>query len=433
MHTSPSVYVRYRLTSEPAAIDAALAGREVSTIIWTTTPWTLPASMAVAFHPDFEYVALPRPASADRRGHQPGLHCAAELAPARSSRPASSAQRRELARFKGTGWSASPSSIRSSSAAFLACWRLTSPRIPAQARSTPLPRTARTTSTPGSVTVLTRPAAWMPPAAFMSIPQRGRLRAPPPFEGMKVWAANPIIVAMLEERGALLAVCRLEHSYPHCWRCHHPVIFRATEQWFIGLEHPVKRADGSETTFRQLAIEEIDKVVWDPAWGKERITNMIATRPDWCISRQRIWGVPIAVFLCEGCNKPIIDAALIARSSICSSARAPKRGTPRDLPTLLPAGHEVRALRRQRVPQGDRHSGRVVRLGHELVCGLRIRPGPEGPPTSPSRTEKGDAGDPVPRRRRSASRLVPLFPADVGRAARPRALLARGDCRMDAR
>ena len=72
----------------------------------------------------------------------------------------------------------------------------------------------------------------------------------------------------------------------------------------------MKRADGSETTFRQLAIEEIDKVVWDPAWGKERITNMIATRPDWCISRQRIWGVPIAVFMCEGCNEPIVDAAL---------------------------------------------------------------------------------------------------------------------------
>ena len=72
----------------------------------------------------------------------------------------------------------------------------------------------------------------------------------------------------------------------------------------------MKRADGSDTTFRQLSIEEIDKVVWDPAWGKERITNMIATRPDWCISRQRIWGVPIAVFMCEGCNGPIIDADL---------------------------------------------------------------------------------------------------------------------------
>jgi isoleucyl-tRNA synthetase len=111
---------------------------------------------------------------------------------------------------------------------------------------------------------------------------------------LTLWAANPIIVAMLEESGALLSMSDLEHSYPHCWRCHHPVIYRATEQWFIGLETPVKRADGTKTTFRQLAIEEIDKVVWDPAWGKERITNMIATRPDWCISRQRIWG--------EGCQ-----------------------------------------------------------------------------------------------------------------------------------
>jgi len=104
-----------------------------------------------------------------------------------------------------------------------------------------------------------------------------------------------------------MAASDLDHSYPHCWRCHHPVIFRATEQWFISLETPVQ---DRKKTFRQLAIEEIDKVVWDPAWGKERITNMIATRPDWCISRQRIWGVPIAVFMCEGCNQPIVDAEL---------------------------------------------------------------------------------------------------------------------------
>src|SRR6185437_3697518 len=102
----------------------------------------------------------------------------------------------------------------------------------------------------------------------------------------------------------------LEHSYPHCWRCHNPVIFRATDQWFINLETPIKQAEGSETSFRQLAVEEINKVKWDPAWGRERITNMIATRPDWCISRQRIWGVPIAVFLCEKCKEPILDAEL---------------------------------------------------------------------------------------------------------------------------
>jgi len=145
-------------------------------------------------------------------------------------------------------------------------------------------------------------------------PEAWNHNTPPAFDGMKVWAANPVIMAMLEESGALLAGHDLEHSYPHCWRCHHPVIFRATEQWFIGLETPVKRANGSETTFRQQAIEEIDKVVWDPAWGKERITNMITTRPDWCISRQRIWGVPIAVFLCESCQQPILDRRSIAKS-----------------------------------------------------------------------------------------------------------------------
>jgi isoleucyl-tRNA synthetase len=128
---------------------------------------------------------------------------------------------------------------------------------------------------------------------------------PPAFDGLKVWAANPVILALLEERRALLAVSDLDHSYPHCWRCHHPVIYRATEQWFISLETPIPEQG---KTFRQVAIDEIDKVVWDPAWGKERITNMIATRPDWCISRQRIWGVPIAVFMCEACNQPIVDA-----------------------------------------------------------------------------------------------------------------------------
>jgi isoleucyl-tRNA synthetase len=135
----------------------------------------------------------------------------------------------------------------------------------------------------------------------------------PAFEGKKVFAANPLIIELLKERGALLGHGEIRHSYPHCWRCHRPVIFRATEQWFIGLETPVLRADGSDTTFRQLTIEKIAEVKWDPAWGQERITNMIATRPDWCISRQRIWGVPIAVFLCTGCHAPVEDAALNAR------------------------------------------------------------------------------------------------------------------------
>jgi isoleucyl-tRNA synthetase len=168
-------------------------------------------------------------------------------------------------------------------------------------------------------------------------PEAWNHNTPPAFDGMKVWAANPVIMAMLEESGALLAGHDLEHSYPHCWRCHHPVIFRATEQWFIGLETPVKRANGSETTFRQQAIEEIDKVVWDPAWGKERITNMIATRPDWCISRQRIWGVPIAVFLCESCQQPILDPALNSKIVKLFEEHGAEAWHTTEISALLPA------------------------------------------------------------------------------------------------
>jgi len=332
MHTSPSVYVRYKLTSDPEAIHPALAGREVYTIIWTTTPWTLPASLAVAFHPDFEYVALATNASGNA-GHtttegapslplssaarvgehepQPGpvYIVAAELAPSVVA-ACNLGEAKELARFKGS------------------LLERTTFQHPFLDRSILGVLATYVTADQGTGAVHTAPSHGaddfytgqrygLDPTCRVDAsgrihvdPEAWHHQAPPAFDGKKVWAANPIIIAMLEESGTLLASSDLHHSYPHCWRCHHPVIFRATEQWFIGLETPVERADGSKTTYRQLAIEEIDKVVWDPAWGKERITNMIATRPDWCISRQRIWGVPIAVFLCENCNQPIMDAAL---------------------------------------------------------------------------------------------------------------------------
>ncbi len=330
MHTSPSVYVRYRMTSVPEALDQGLAGHDVYTIIWTTTPWTLPASLAVAFHPDFEYVAL-----ATEEG--PVYVVAAELAE-QVTRACKLGATRELARIKGSKLEHSTFQhpfLQRSVLGVLASY-VTADTGTGAVHTAPshgaddfytgqrynLDPTCRVDAA-GRVHV--DPAAWP-------------LAAPPAFEGKKVWDANPIIIAMLEERRALLATEQLEHSYPHCWRCHHPVIFRATEQWFIGLETPVKRADGSETTFRQLTIEEIDKVVWDPAWGKERITNMIATRPDWCISRQRIWGVPIAVFLCEGCNHPIIDAALNRAVIDLFEREGAEAWHSTDTATLLPAG-----------------------------------------------------------------------------------------------
>jgi len=337
-HTSPSIYVRYRLTSDPAAIGPALAGREVSTIIWTTTPWTLPASLAVAFHPDFEYVAI-EPQAPDPRdpGSRPVYIVAAALAEQVAAACRFGATK-ELARFKGSTLDRVTFQhpfLERSVLGVLANYITADTGTGA----------VHTAPAHGADDFYTGQAYGLDPTSRVDAgghihvdPAAWHLAQPPAFDGLKVWAANPVIVAMLEERGALLSVSDLEHSYPHCWRCHRPVIFRATEQWFISLETPIETGQGQEKTFRQLAVEEIDKVVWDPAWGKERITNMIATRPDWCISRQRIWGVPIAVFMCEGCDKPIIDAALNREIVDLFERDGAEAWHTTPLESLLPAG-----------------------------------------------------------------------------------------------
>jgi isoleucyl-tRNA synthetase len=338
-HTSTAIYVRYALTSEPQAIAPALAGREVYTIIWTTTPWTIPASMAVAFHPDFEYVALA--ASGDLKtevsASDPVYIVAAELAPSVIA-ACKLGNTAEIARFKGSTLE-----------------RVTF-KHPFLERSILGVLASYVTADTGTGAVHTAPSHGADDFytgqrydldQTCRVDAAGRLHvdesawpfaALPPFEGKKVEAANPIILAMLEERRALLSAAPLEHSYPHCWRCHNPVIFRATEQWFISLDTPVKNAAGEEKTYRQLTIDEIDKVTWDPSWGKERITNMIATRPDWCISRQRIWGVPIAVFLCDGCNQPIIDAELDKKIIGLFEREGAEAWHTTDVASLLPSG-----------------------------------------------------------------------------------------------
>ena len=350
MHTSPSVYVRYKLTSDPAAIDPALAGRDVYTIIWTTTPWTLPASMAVAFHPDFDYVALatdptqalgaPGPShlgTGDSTNSTPVYIVAAELAPSVVA-ASNLVDTKEIARFKGRLLEHTTfqhpfldRSILGVLATYVTADQGTGAVHTAPSHGADDFYTGQryaldqTTRVDASGHIHVDPTAW-------------HHEAPPAFDGKKVWAANPIIIAILQESGALLATADLHHSYPHCWRCHKPVIFRATEQWFIGLETPVEREDATSTTFRQLAIEEIDKVIWDPAWGKDRITNMIATRPDWCISRQRIWGVPIAVFLCEECKQPILDAALNRRIVDLFDREGAEAWHTTEIAALLPEG-----------------------------------------------------------------------------------------------
>jgi isoleucyl-tRNA synthetase len=131
---------------------------------------------------------------------------------------------------------------------------------------------------------------------------KGRL--PEELIGKTVWEANPVVIGILTGRGALMAQKQIEHSYPHCWRCHNATIFRGTEQWFIGMER---------NNLRARALEAIRKVRWLPEWGEQRIYNMIETRPDWNVSRQRVWGVPIIAFQCEACGEPYTDIAALRR------------------------------------------------------------------------------------------------------------------------
>jgi isoleucyl-tRNA synthetase len=343
-HTSPSVYVRYKLTSDPTPIHADLAGRPVYAIIWTTTPWTLPASLAIAFHPEMEYVAI------DCEG---GTYIVAQallstvighcrlMSAKHPTEPASQAD--EIAAFKGI---------------HLDCTTFQHPFLDRTVLGT---NATYVTADQGTGAVHTAPAHGVDDFATgkrYDLPevqysddagrQMGTERfgggQPQSYEGLTVFKSNPVIIELLKERGALLSASQFEHSYPHCWRCHNPVITRATEQWFIDMETPMPTlpndsvistgapqnsvistgaqrsgetpafaSETPQTTFRQRALEEIERVTWDPAWGQERITNMVATRPDWCISRQRIWGVPIAVFLCRKCSSPLKDSAINKR------------------------------------------------------------------------------------------------------------------------
>ncbi|MFZ0542958.1 MAG: isoleucine--tRNA ligase [Candidatus Sulfotelmatobacter sp.] len=292
-HTSPTVWVKYALLDDPAQIDAALTGKKVSTIIWTTTPWTLPASMAVAFHPDEEYVAL-------ESGGE--VYIVASKLAKDVAEKCDFANPRELAHFPGRK---------------LEHLNFQHPFLDHKILGV---LAEYVTMDTGTGVVHTAPSHGAEDFitgvkygldATSNVDEKGILRnGLPEYTGKRVWEANQPIIDLVRSRGALLHAEKTEHSYPHCWRCHNPVIFRATEQWFISMETPMLFLFHPGDTLRTQTLEEIKHVKWDPAWGEERLSNMIATRPDWCISRQRVWGVPIAVFLCENCGKPLNDHAV---------------------------------------------------------------------------------------------------------------------------
>ncbi len=297
-HTSPTVWVKYKLQSDPRTIDPALAdarirsGKPISTIIWTTTPWTLPASMAVAFNPKEEYVALETGTD---------IYIVAEKLAKEVAEKCGFPDAKPVAHFPGKTMENT---------------LFYHPFLPWEQRKVLGVVAEYVTVDQGTGVVHTAPSHGADDFntgvkykldLTTNVDEAGFIRnGLPEYDGKRVFDANAPIVELLKSRGVLLHSEKVEHSYPHCWRCHNPIIFRATEQWFISMETPM---DGGGT-LRTRSLDEIKKVKWDPAWGEERISNMIATRPDWCISRQRIWGVPIAVFLCDGCGKPLNDPSV---------------------------------------------------------------------------------------------------------------------------
>jgi len=320
-HTSSTVWVKYALLDDPAKLDAALAGKRLSTIIWTTTPWTLPASMAVAFHPDEEYVALESGGEA---------YIVASKLAKDAAEKCGLANPRDLAHFPGRK---------------LERLNFQHPFLDRKVLGVLADYVTMDT---GTGVVHTAPSHGAEDFmtgvkygldATSNVDEKGILRnGLPEYDGKRVWDANQPIIDLVKSRGALLHTEKTEHSYPHCWRCHNPVIFRATEQWFISMETPMPGGKSKEDTLRTRTLSEIKNVKWDPAWGEERLSNMIQTRPDWCISRQRVWGVPIAVFLCEGCGKPLNDHAINRKVVELFARSGADAWFTSESDTILPAG-----------------------------------------------------------------------------------------------